>query len=280
MPSTPNLFEYLDYRKFLRDWFVAKKELNRRFSHRAFARRAGQRSPSTLSDVMEGRRNLTQSTTESFCKALAFTAEENSFFTLLVHLDQAKNTDERNRAYETIAATRRFKEARRIEGEGFRYLTHWYYPAIRELAQCPSFRNDPKWISDTLCPSITPSQAKRAVAELLDMGLLEEHDGSLRPTDATIVTPHEVRGLAANNYHQGNLSLAKKAINTFRPSERHFCGVTAAIPASLIPELKKEMNHIQERLLEFCNRPNEDDETVIQLNLHFFPLSQTIKETS
>jgi uncharacterized protein (TIGR02147 family) len=273
-----NLFQYLDYREFLRDWFKFRKRANRRFSHRAFARRAGQRSPSTLSDVIEGRRNLTLTTTETFCKAMGLSAEEQVFFTLLVQLDQAKSSEDRNRVYERIAATRRFKEARRIEGEGFRYLSHWYYPAIRELAHCPDFRNDPAWVAKQLRPTITTAQAKKALKELIDMGLLENNDGGIKPCDGTIVTPHEVRGLAAHNYHHGNLKMAVDAIERFRPSERHFCGVTVAVPQVIIPRLKQELSDFQERMLELCNSLEEPDTCVIQLNLNFFPLSAPPEE--
>lgn len=278
MTDKPDLYKYLDYRAFLRDWFQFKKRSNPRFSHRAFARRTGQKSPSTLSDVMEGRRNLTPATMEAFCTALGFNAEEEGFFILLVHLDRAKDNEERNRVYERISATRRFKEARRIEGEGFRYLSHWYYPAIRELAQCVQFQRDPKWIASNLTPSITPAQAQKALEELLDMGLLEEVDGEIRAIEGSVVTPHEVRGLAAHNYHQGYLSLAIAAIDRFRPAERHFCGVTASVPRTLIPRLKREMNEMQERLLELCNHPDGEETEVIQLNLNFFPLSQSNAE--
>jgi len=228
--------------------------------------------------VIEGRRNLTPGTTENFCSAIGLGAEDTSFFTLLVHLDQAKDSSERNRAYERIAATRRFKEARRIEGEGFRYLSHWYYPAIRELAQCANFNKDPKWIAATLKPNITVGQAKKALAELLDMGLLEEVDGVIESQDASIVTPHEVSGLAAHNYHQGYLKLAIEGIDRFRPADRHYCGVTISIPPSLVPRLKREMNEMQERLLEICNQNEEDETHVIQLNLNFFPLSKATSE--
>jgi len=275
-----DLYKYLDYRRFLRDWFQARKRANPRFSHRAFARRTGQRSPSTLSDVMEGRRNLTPNMIEVFCRAMALNAEQISFFTLLVHLEQAKTPDERNRAWDRIAATRRFKEARRIEGEGFRYLSKWYYPAIRELAHRDDFTPNPEWIAKTLRPCITAPQARKALEELKDMGLLEETDsGALIPKEGSVVTPHEVSGLAAHNYHQGVLALAKDAVHGFSPDERHFCGVTIAIPESMIPRLKRELNAFQEHLLEVCNDVDECEQRVIQLNLHFFPLSAPIQET-
>jgi len=272
--AAPDLFQYLDYRRYLADWFRARKAANPRFSHRAFVRRIGQRSPSTLRDVIEGRRNLTPQTTEAFCDAMGLNAEERDFFTALVHLDQATGQDERNRAWNRIAATRRFNEARRLEGDGFRYLSHWYYPAIRELAGRDDFDADPAWIAARLRPSITVAQARTALKELLELGLLvEQEDGTVAQRDSSVVTPHEVAGLAAHNYHAGMLALAGEAIERFRPFERHFCGVTVSIPEEMIPRLKRELNAFQERLLDLCGGVDEPVERVVQINLNFFPLS-------
>ncbi|HND31034.1 MAG TPA: TIGR02147 family protein, partial [Myxococcota bacterium] len=88
------IYRYLDYRKFLADWFREKKEANPLFSHRAFARKAGQASPSLLLHVIEGKRNLTPITLEAFVKALGLKSEEVEFFTTLVNLDQAETQEE------------------------------------------------------------------------------------------------------------------------------------------------------------------------------------------
>ncbi|MEQ1504074.1 MAG: TIGR02147 family protein, partial [Myxococcota bacterium] len=83
-PPLPSPFAYLDYRRYLADWFAAKKELNPRFSHRMFARLAGQKNPSLLHHVIEGRRNLTHETTDGFVRGLGLSAAEGQFFRLLV----------------------------------------------------------------------------------------------------------------------------------------------------------------------------------------------------
>ena len=146
----PQVHRYLDFRKFLGDWFTAKKQLNPKFSHRMFARLAGQKSPSLLHHVIRGDRNLTAFTTEAFARAMKLPASEAAFFGLLVKLGQATTDEERNEAWERIAATRRFREARTVEGAGFEYLSHWYYPAIRELALRPDFVADPDWVAERL----------------------------------------------------------------------------------------------------------------------------------
>ena len=66
----PDIFGYLNYREYLRSWFSWKKTVNPRFSYRLFARLSGQRSPSLLLHVIEGKRNLTPALVASYQKAL------------------------------------------------------------------------------------------------------------------------------------------------------------------------------------------------------------------
>lgn len=271
--EVPNVYEYLDFRRYLGDWFASKKQRNPKFSYRMFARMAGQKSPSLLHHVVRGDRNLTAATTEAFVRAMKLSVPDAAFFGLLVQLGQATTDTERNDAWERIAATRRFREARLVEGAGFAYLSHWYYPAIRELAHRDDFRADPAWIASTLRPRITAAKATRALRELMAMRLLVEHEGRVRPAEASVVTPHEVAGLAVHNYHAGMLARAREAIDAFDPEERHFGGLTVAVPADLVPRLKEELVAFQERVLNLCDSASGASDQVYQVNLHLFPLS-------
>lgn len=273
----PDLFTYLDHRQFLKDWFAWRKAENPRFSHRLFARLAGQSSPSLLSEVTKGRRNLTPATTAAFCKAMSLSDEEAHFFELLVLLDRASSDEDRNEIWASMAATRRFHGARRIEGDSFRYLSNWYIPAVRELATCPGFRADPQWISKALRPTITLTQARQALDVLQSLGMLQvSDDGSVRVVDATLVTPHEVVGLAVHNYHRSMLSRAGEAIERFRPEQRHLGGVTVAVPDDMLPKLKTTLAEFQERVLDLCDGAAGQRSRVYQVGLQLFPLSASL----
>lgn len=270
----PSVFDFLDFRKFLADWFAAKKSVNPKFSHRMFARLAGQKSPSLLHHVIAGDRNLTAPTVDAFTRAMKLAPQEARFFGLLVALGQAETNAERNDAWERISAIRQFREARRIEGAGMEYLNHWFYPAIRELAYRPDFRADPEWIARTVRPQISAARARKALEGLVAMGMLREEGERLVPADGSLVTPHEVAGLAVYNYHQGMLERAQEAMRAFAPSERHFGGVTVAVPQSLVARLKEEVASFQERILFLCDTAPEPKDRVYQLNLQLFPLSE------
>ena len=273
--AEPDLFTYLDYRRYLIDWFSWKKAKNSRFSHRAFMQRAGLSSPSLLLSVMEGKRNLTPSTIESFIKALGCTSEAADFFQNLVALSQAENLEERNAAWEKVRATRRFREARVLDGAAVEYLSCWYYPAIRELAAFGQFQADPEWIALMLQPRITTAQARKGLELLQMLGMLKpDADGQLRPAEASLVTPHEVAGMAAMNYHVGMVARAAEAL-AVPPWQRHYCAVTVAIPDALLPRLKQEITRFQERILDLCDSTEEPKSVVYQFNMQLFPLSRT-----
>lgn len=270
----PDLFATLDYRGYLAAWFSWKKSNNPRFSHRMFARLAGQKSPSLLKAVIDGQRNLTPATLRSFADAMKLSGSQRAFFADLVALDQSDSDDERNAAWTRISATRRFREARTIDGEAFRFLSHWYYVAVYELVKRADFEEDPTWVARTLRPRLTVSEAKRALSELQSLGLLVRTEaGRLVQSDASVVTPQEVEGLAVHNYHRGMIGLAADAVTAFSPTERHLLGVTIAVPESLLPLLKQELNTLQARLLDLCDAAEGPPERVVQLNLQLFPLS-------
>lgn len=278
-PSPPDLFATLDYRAWLAAWFSWKKATHPGYSHRLFARRAGQKSPSLLKAVIDGKRNLTVATCEAFSRAVGHSDGEAAFFAALVKLDQADTDTERNEAWATISATKRFRDARRIEGEAFRFFSHWWCVAVFELVKHPDFRPDPRWIARTLRPRITDSEARQALRTLRELGLVEDTpDGGMVQAQASIVTPNEVQGLAVSNYHREMCARASEAVAGFDASERHMLSVTVTVPPDLLPELKRELNAMQARLLDLCDSTADRPGRVCQVNLQLFPLAARLPD--
>lgn len=273
--SLPDIHGFLDHREFLRAWFAAKKEANPRFSHRLFVRLAGQSSPSLLSDVIEGRRNLTTSTTEAFLKALKLSEPEAEYFRNLVLLELGDTPTERNRAWAHVSAAREVAQARTLDDDAFEYLSQWYVPAIRELAATEEFVADAEWLAARVYPRITAQQAQRALDLLFRLALLTtDEQGRVIPKDVAVATPRQITGLAAHNYYYGMLDRARAAIDAFRPAERHFTAVTVPVPKSLVPVLKRELDATVERLAGAIQAAEEPPDQVIQVNLNLFPLTR------
>lgn len=274
--SAPDVVTYLSYRSFLKDWFAWKKSSNPRYSHRLFARRAGVRSPSLLLLVADGKRNLTPQTTESFAAAMDLDEASARFFTLLVRLDQAETAAGREEALEGILATKGFREARRLDAAASQYFARWWFPALHELARRADFEADPAWIAARLVPAVPEEAIDEALQALLALGLLApDADGVPRPTDRTVVTPHEVSDVAFHQYHTQMLAHASTSLSRVPQPERHVLGLTVSIPQALVPVVKDRLNEIQRELLALCEQ--DPREQVYQLSIAFFPLSRDKK---
>lgn len=274
----PSVFEYLDYRAYLRDYFAAAKVQKKQFSFRYFARRAGFSSPNFVQLVMQGKRNLGRAAVDQVTKGLGLTLPESSFFGDLVALGQAETLAERNRAFSRVAANRRFRTARRLDGPLFEYLSQWYYPAVRELAARVDFVEDPAWIAAEVLPRITAVQARGALSTLEKLGLLvRDERGRLVRGDPTLTTGHEVRSVVVPAYHRQMIERAGAAVDTVPPDQRDVSALTVCIRASTLAELKERIHRFREEMLDRCDSETEP-ERVYQLCIQLFPLSQSPDE--
>lgn len=89
-----NLFDYTDYRTFLRDWRDSVRG-RKGFSCRAFAGRAGLGSSGHFKMVIDGQRNLGLKGLERFMNGLKLMGEERLFFRCLVLFNQAETESEK-----------------------------------------------------------------------------------------------------------------------------------------------------------------------------------------
>ena len=89
-----SIYDYLDYRRFLRDAFEEKKNTLQGFSYRTFSRSAGIVSPSFLKLVMDGKRNLTPSSIRKFARGFRLKPDEAEYFENLVLYNQAADEEE------------------------------------------------------------------------------------------------------------------------------------------------------------------------------------------
>ncbi len=275
----PNIFDYLDYREFLLDFYEAARQHAAAYSFRYLARRAGFSSPNFIKLVMDGKRNLGDSSIEPVAHALDLDPVEARFFAALVAFDQADTAEQKNEAYEVIAASKRFREARRLDHNVFEYLSHWYYPAIRELAAHPEFEATPDWIHERLLPKVSKPQIARAIELLLDLELLVDDGTKITRGKPSLTTGHEVGILAIGNFHRQMMQRAAESIESVPRELRDISGLTACVSEELIPVVKARIHNFRESLLELCDS-DEHPEHVYQINFQMFPLTRVSKPTT
>lgn len=271
--ESPEVFEYLDYRKFLRDFYKSRKGGGRGFSYRAFSRRAQLQSPNYLKLVIEGQRNLTGSMANRFASACGLDGDDAAYFENLVQFNQAKTSSERASFYDRLRSFRRYRRVQKLEVDQADYHSTWYVPAIRELAARSDFRDDPEWISKKVLPPISVVEAKRALDILFRLGLVARgEDGRVRQTDVHVSTGPETLGVHIATYHRTMMERASEAIDLFKATQRDISSLTLCLGPDGLAELKLRIQAFRRELLKL----SEDDPSprqVVQLNMQLFPLS-------
>lgn len=269
----PDIYEYLDYREYLRDYYDAAKATLPVFSYRYFSRRAGFSSPNYLKLVMDGERNLTQDSLRKMIKGLGLEADEARFFADLVEFAQADDAERKNAAYARVSSSQQFRRARHLDHSMFEYLSRWYLPAIREMAARPDFRDEPAWVAGQLFPKISVEEARHALALLFDLGLLVKDGDRIGRGEPTWTTGHEVRSLAIANFHRQMLQRAAAAIEDVPRELRDLSALTLVISRDSVADLKDRIHAFREALIERGER-DEPREMVYQICIQLFPLSK------
>lgn len=274
----PDVFGYMDYRSFLRDFYLDKKAEGRGFSFRAFSRRAGLGSPNYLKLVMDGDRNLTPEMAERFAAACGLKGDAASFFCELVGFNQARNAAERSERYAKLTTFRKYRAAHRLELAQAAYHEKWYLPAIRELAARSDFRPDPAWIARTLIPPITPAEAAAALEKLRELGLLVvDEEGRWRQGEALVTTGEETRRLHVRAYHRTMIQRAIEAMDEVRREERDISSLTLCLGPTGLQRFKERLQRFRRELLEL-SALESDPQQVVQINFQLFPLSERREE--
>jgi uncharacterized protein (TIGR02147 family) len=269
-----SVYDYLDHRAYLAAYYTAAKQTRPSFSFRLFSKLAGLRSPNFLKLVIDGERNLGADSVGRFAEALGLGSADAEFFSDLVAFGQAQTLAEKNRAFERIAGSRRFRAARRIDGDLFAYLSHWYNPVIRELAARDDFQEDPRWIAAQLRPRISAAEAAEAMKLLLSLGLLvrDQETGRVVRGEPTLTTEHEVRSLGAAAFHRQMLERAAQSIDTVPRELRDLAALTVCVSSETAALVKQRIHQFREALTELCDADSKGN-TVYQLNVQWFPLS-------
>ncbi len=276
--GTISIFEYEDYRAYLRDLYEHLKKTQSCFSYRFFSARAGFRSPNILKLVIEGKRNLSPRSVEKFARALKLKKDEAEFFRALVNLNQARTVEEKGHHAEQLMRLGPFRRMHPIRKDQFEYYALWYNIPIREMLVLPTFSEDARWIAKALVPPVSPQQARRAIDLLLGLGLVKrDEEGRLVQAEAHITTGDEVTSTSVKGYHREMIQKASEAMDRFSAPERDISSVTLALSEEGFKQVKALIQQFRKELLAIAGRGERSPQAVYQINFQLFPLTRLFK---
>lgn len=272
-----SVFDFTNYRLFLKNMFEQAKELNPNFSYRLFNRKAGIASSAFLKLVIDGKRNLAKEGIRKITKGFNLNDKESHFFENLVYFNQAVSHEEKNSYFQKLSQNHQFKKAKQLEIFQYNLFSHWYYVAVLELVkvQDTAKKNIP-WLVKKLNPAVGLVEVKKAVNELKQLKVLtEDKQGNLVRLDPMLATPDEVASVAVGSFHLQMSTLAQRAVQEEKPEDREFSTLTIATSEAALKKAKKEIQEFRKKIHSILEEDSTHPKKVVgHLNLQLFNLTK------
>lgn len=272
--TTPSVFEYADYRKYLLDYYQQRKVWDPGFTHTYICHKLGQKSSRTLfNNIVKGRKDLTGVFIERFVELLELSDDEVDFFRSLVFYTQAVDVNEKEFYFEQLlrkASTPR----RELTEDQYTYYREWYHSAVRALLEIYNFTDDYKALGKKLVPNITEDEARSSIELLRSLEMIApDEEGYLRPTDTAIHSGNKIKSRLIQKYHLKALDQCKMAILSDNRENYRISTHTLSVSEQGFQRLLKRNKEFNNEIIAIVNQDEEPAEKLYQITVQMVALT-------
>lgn len=273
MNTPSNIYNFGDYREFLKDRYKQLKETDPLFSFRNFSKQAGFGSPNYLKLVMDGKRNLSAEAIGKFAKGLRLDTHETEFFRYMVECNQCDSPTKQTVYEAKLMYLRELFKVKTLIPELYDYYHDWYHSAIRETVKKGKIKNDPGAIARSLVPNISEEQAKGSIELLMALKFIGVNsEGWLEGIQSEGSMEAETALLSQKIHYEQMAELAAQSLYTQGPETQDFESVTVSLPMEKVAEIKAKIQGlIQAAVNEHSQNP---EHAMFQLNIQLFAITK------
>lgn len=273
-----SVYQYLDSKEYLSDYYQAMKSKDPSFSYRSFSASLGIKAPNFLQWIIEGKRDLAEKKIFPVASIIGLKNKEVEYFYLLVKFGQSKTISEKDDYFNKLIELRKPFVISVLDEYQYKHFNNWYNEVIRVLLNMINFNPNEQYafrrLARMLRPKITESEARSAIKKMLALGLVKkDSEGYIRQTDKIISTGDEVRSFFIKRYHEEMIDLAKASMDNFPSEERDVSGITMNVSDKCFQLIKKEIQQTRKRILELIEMDEESDR-LYQMNIQIFPIAK------
>ena len=281
--NPPELALYTDYREYLRDFYIYKRDLTKKdlrpYSYAHFSAAADIKSPNYLKLIIEGKRNLSDKMVSHFVKALGFNKQLSDEFRALVHYTQAKKPLERNQCLKVLSDLRVKNKINQgdLDEENYNRLPSWVTWALIAITDQKNSNFDIENLRHTLKGRASKDEIKRCLDLLLESGELarDEETGEVRKASLNLKGAEKIPPEAIKKLQAELIYLGLESLYNDDHKEREFGTLTMTLTEAEFQKLRFDLRHFRKKVFKdvLVNREKGPGDRVFQLNLQLFPLT-------
>jgi uncharacterized protein (TIGR02147 family) len=246
---------------------------------RGFARKV-HCSPTLVSQICSGHRNLGETRAEYWLERLGLKDEEAAHFITLVRFAEAPTKRQREEAWQRIVAGQHFRESRPALSVLLKMFEHWLRPVIHEMARLEGFQADPSWVQSRLGPDVPLGVIESSLEWLQAEGLLGPgQDGRMKALQDALTSDQEVGQPALSHILYGMqddlLSVAADRLPQVPPSQRLYSTITAGVSEAQHDAIRKEIRALEQKMVFIAGGDDgQPRDRVYQLTMQWFPMTR------
>lgn len=249
----------------LQQHLCQKQRENPSYSMRAYARDVGIH-PSTLSQILKGKRPLPYKDTPTLVKRLNLDPKERTRF-----LESVLRTKTSLDEIKIAALDERFI----IDESNYSVIAEWEHYVVLDLFEVKGFKANSDHVSKRL--GITEVRADVVLRNLVTAGLLEiTKSGELKRVHDDVKTTEDIASRALRDSHKENLRLAAEKLDAIDVELRDFSAATFAVDLEKLPEAKTIIREFRMKMAALLKSGEKTD--VYQLAIQFYPMTD-LKES-
>jgi uncharacterized protein (TIGR02147 family) len=271
-----NIFEYLDFRSFLTDYFEQRRQIDTTFTKAFVAKKIGlPNSRSYFVDILNGTKRLSNIKMELLIGLLGLNPEEANYFRFLVQYNQTEIPAEKDFFYSRLIELEKTPK-KYVDVKLYRtYYENWYHSAIRALLDVVDCRDDYNGIGKKLIPSINARKVENSIRLLYNLGMIGRNEnGFWKPTQKIISARIESKTDLLKQYQIENLEIAKHAIRAAKDPTSFFSTKTLSISPAAYSKVMERMEEFKREVSSIINMDDKPAEFVYQMNIQLYPASR------
>lgn len=267
-----NIFDYIDYRQYLKDAYDERRRESAKFSYRFIAGKVGFSSPGFFANVLSGKKDISLKLVLKFAELFRLGRKEKEYFENLLLFNKATGASEKKEYLDRLLAMRGSK-VKKVEPHQWEYFQKWHHTAVRELIALKPFKGDFRALAGMTNPPITVQEARTSIELLERLGLIRKiADGSFERTDQAISAGDAVSQALISAYQVEAMELAKYAMDHLPSGTRNFSTLTMSVSGPTYEAMLEELRSFRRKLLEMA-QDSDDVDRVYQMNFHVFPIT-------
>ncbi|MES2803267.1 MAG: TIGR02147 family protein [Bdellovibrionota bacterium] len=260
-----------DYRNILSAVLEERSAANSAYSLRSYARDLDI-APSTLSEILNGKKGLSKTLANSIAKKLRLPDWEANYFCDLVAKQHAKSPKARAEAKERLKTRKTENHVHVINQRATKALTSWVDLAILELTHLKNFKPSILWIAKKL--NIDETRVSNSVKRLEEAQLLEidRETGVWSDISPLFSSTDGVPNESIRNFHKTVLKLALEKLENPDVNARTVKTVIFSVSEANAANAKTILNDAITQIVSLADDGKQERENVLCFSGQLFSL--------